>query len=673
MIKDLISNIIQNSANTKAEGLQKATANSLVTGEFNSLLKSIRQDGKPDTENIETEEKDLSKEEINSLENQYVFMDSTNEKKNVKEGISLEKGLNSVKSEDQKDQHLIKAESQDFMTGQSREPSNAAEKSTSDNQESFSTKQDLKGINKLTENVEIGSQNILNESSGNQEVNPGLEQGVGKTGNNAHLVDSDIFRNGSMLENELTPITPVVFKGENETQIEQKLSMVADENLDLIQPRIGSTSSEFEKRAQILSTEKAHNELVFNSETANEKSEFFSIKPTEKQFYTQGFRSTQIGSGSKNILSSEIVTSKQKLEPLAEHNTALDFARDTSEHAVERSQTEINGGSGSKTRTPIARLAQNSISDGFQKPEFQVKQVNTVSQNYPQIQINRNQSQIVYSDFNELKNPELIQVIQQHTPEVIKPKEAKEQRFALKMTEQAETRLKLLVDTVRPEVLKNREAPVGFITTHAPDEKIQFNNATLSLSSDQEAMLNEFMFESIQGKDQKATESNSLGYFRLSELPILNTQARRSLVSSFSRVLKQEMSSSTQRQYEQWQKHSFKLDESNNIAMTTRNIDGVLQIKLAASNPELNRLLLSMEQEIKDHIKEELNLELDLQFQNNNQETFSDSMNSNSDETKKQLNRSQLSRPEAENTQEVVKGLQPSIRNFGYNQMEWTA
>lgn len=284
---------------------------------------------------------------------------------------------------------------------------------------------------------------------------------------------------------------------------------------------------------------------------------------------------------------------------------------------------------------------------------------------------NRDQFQPeIIQNFEATKKPELLQMIQSNKSGLIKPKDAKEARFALTMTEHAETRLKLLVDSVRPEILPTREVPVGFISTHTLDESIHFNHPTLTLNSDQEALLKEFMMESVQGKDQKVVESNFLGYMRLGELPVLNASARKALVHTFTSVLQQE-ATSARAQEEQWQKHSFKLDDGHNIDMTTKNVDGVLHIKLAASNPELNRLLQNMEQELKEHLKEELDLELDLEFANGSEESSSNFEDEHDTSQSREIRNSMASISE-EATQTSAKGLQSSIRHFGYNQMEWT-
>ena len=186
-------------------------------------------------------------------------------------------------------------------------------------------------------------------------------------------------------------------------------------------------------------------------------------------------------------------------------------------------------------------------------------------------------------------------------------------------------------------------------------------------------MLKELMLESFRGENQNVKETNLLGYLRLSELPIINASARRALTSNFAKILQQDMSASLKHNSEKWQKHSFRLEDGNNINMTSKNIDGILHIKLAASNPELNRLLMSMEQEIREHLKEELSLELDLQFENREQGAFSDALGNNSDEGNKNWNRKESEITDDNSNQRTVNSLESSIRNFGYNQMEWTA
>ncbi|MBO6793865.1 MAG: hypothetical protein JJ895_08145 [Balneolaceae bacterium] len=275
--------------------------------------------------------------------------------------------------------------------------------------------------------------------------------------------------------------------------------------------------------------------------------------------------------------------------------------------------------------------------------------------------------------FNTVKSSEILQAIQQNKAVAKVSKEVKGHRFALSNSEQAETRLKLLVDSVRPELLANRELPADFNSTTTNVELSEMFTTTGALTSEQELMMKDLMVETTSGKEAKTSESINFGFMRLNELTVMNTSARRSIVSSFGKVLQESLKSDHINQSEKWQKHTFKLEAGNSIDLTTRNIDGVLHIKLAASNPELNRMLQSMEQEIKDHLKEELNLELDLQFNQSGDENDAESLQKGILSEKAKLASNQARELQKEESVKTNSGLNPSIRSFGYNQMEWTA
>src|SRR5699024_12185668 len=67
---------------------------------------------------------------------------------------------------------------------------------------------------------------------------------------------------------------------------------------------------------------------------------------------------------------------------------------------------------------------------------------------------------------------------------------------------------------------------------------------------------------------------------------------------------------------ETWQKHNFVLDDGKKIHLSTRQIEGVLQLKLGSLNSDLNRLLQQYQQQIKEHLKrsEEHTSELQSRF-----------------------------------------------------------
>ncbi len=200
-----------------------------------------------------------------------------------------------------------------------------------------------------------------------------------------------------------------------------------------------------------------------------------------------------------------------------------------------------------------------------------------------------------------------------------------------------------------------------------------FSYPTATLTAEQEALLQEYMVEEQLVIEPKVNQDSSMfGYVRLGELPIANATARRNVLTSFSEVLRQ-AKPEAQENTEVWQKHSFELEDGNNIELTTRNVDGVLQIKIAASNSELNRLLQQHLQEIKDHLENELTQELDLQFDQNQEDNLSGFFGQSPKQRDNEENtRSKRPSPDGQQiSQNHEPTLQHVIRKFGYNQMEW--
>jgi|GEM_PF-4073064 len=690
MIKDLLAHIVQNGSQASTEGAATNDSQS-NSGVFDAILSSISSEKKPG--DSEKQSLNLNADSINPEQAESTIISVNNEEAPTSEQGNLGEFVSSEESiltQPKVELNFIPAEriaGQEIQAGtgdqvpvndnagtsgvvnpqQAAEVSDATDPtkqviSVSKNEPGeqpsiITSKQEAVPVSDIqktkpietSEQIEVPKQKFQDSTLGKNEL---LGQGMLTSEQTASLTRVSQKESNTKLEGKSTPLTA------NEESIVGET------------PEMKENPGSFEKGEVPLT---ALSELKENGSNRNQYAE-------ENQ--DRGIITAKAGQTGTEEVSNKVselsktnsigTVNSQNIQP----NTDLKVTNQAGFEAT---------GYNTRTSEPVRIESPSNASRNFRFADIQpelatAKAVYPTQEKIPEIklvQVNGQADQLIpttttsANEFGNAKNPELIQVIQTHKAEVLKPKEINNQQFALSMSEQAETRLKLLVDSVRPEILPPREVPVGFISSHSMDEAFQFYNPELTLSVDQELMLKEFMTESIQGKEQKSTEQNLLGFMRLGELPVLNSTARRTLVSNFAKVLQQEVSTPVNQQ-EQWQKHSFKLDDGNNIDMTTRNIDGVLHIKLAASNPELNRLLQNMEQELKDHLKEELNLELDLQFENR-EEAFTNLMGDSSGESGSGMNNSTSDRSLEENDQDQNIGLQPSIRNFGYNQMEWTA
>lgn len=270
------------------------------------------------------------------------------------------------------------------------------------------------------------------------------------------------------------------------------------------------------------------------------------------------------------------------------------------------------------------------------------------------------------------KRPELLHLFQNIKMDEPKAKPAKEVKFE-ETKEGKEVRTELASDTERMELNLTRKEGAGFLV-HTSLEGEYFNfDPSLTLSTEQEEMLKEYMTESIEGKDEKKVDLNMLGHVRLGDLPVMNQQVRRALVSTVGKMVHQSVDAKSNTGSTSWQKHSFELEDGNSIDVTTRNVDGVLQIKLAATNPELNKLLQDASNDIRQHLEKELDMQLDLQFNGQEQQDRAEFANDAKKGTKgfNTLNNGDLR--EVTGDALINQTNTHSVRHFGYNQMEWTA
>ncbi len=201
-------------------------------------------------------------------------------------------------------------------------------------------------------------------------------------------------------------------------------------------------------------------------------------------------------------------------------------------------------------------------------------------------------------------------------------------------------------------------------------QQINAQNST-SLSKDQEAFLKEQMMEAPETKEASKNE-NSFNAVRLGEMPIANSMLRRSILPGLAATM-QKATSGSQAMTQNWQKHSFELEGGSSIELSTRNVDGVIQVKLASSSIELIRLMQQYGQEIKDHLEQECELNIDLQFEDNQEQGMS---GFSGDSSSSGVRGPQNGRGHGGNrisTQQAEQDLQQSVRKFGYNRMEWTA
>lgn len=203
---------------------------------------------------------------------------------------------------------------------------------------------------------------------------------------------------------------------------------------------------------------------------------------------------------------------------------------------------------------------------------------------------------------------------------------------------------------------------------------IQFqanNQQATEFTANQQAFFNEQILESAEGTENGSNEQAKLNMNRLAEMPINNVILKRSVLPGLTGAL-QKATSAGKDIPQSWQKHSFDLDDGNKIELSTRNVDGVIQVKIASSSIELNKLMQQYGQEIKDHLEQESDLDIDLQFDGGQEETNTGFSDSSSSQKRGGNNHFSGNGSEKILNKKAEENLQQTVRKFGYNQMEWT-
>lgn len=168
----------------------------------------------------------------------------------------------------------------------------------------------------------------------------------------------------------------------------------------------------------------------------------------------------------------------------------------------------------------------------------------------------------------------------------------------------------------------------------------------------------------IRGLNQHARAS-----MRLDQMPVANLELRRHILPSLTRGVSR-VTSGDPTQQGSWQKHQLTLDDGQKLNLMARRDGGVLQLKLQSSNPELNRLLVEHQQEIRQHLEKECGLEIDLQLdqgEDSGQSTFDDWIEQKGATSSQSSPSGSGNDPVDETTENHAR-----IRSFGYNRMEWT-
>jgi len=177
---------------------------------------------------------------------------------------------------------------------------------------------------------------------------------------------------------------------------------------------------------------------------------------------------------------------------------------------------------------------------------------------------------------------------------------------------------------------------------------------------------------STEGNEDKVSKGRVSSGFSLNQIPVTNAYLRQRIMPMLTKSIKNAAGSAGSNPGK-WEKHNFVLDDGKNIHLSVRENKGVLQVKMGSLNVDLRKLLQQNMHQIKQHLKQEFGTNIDLQFSNSggqqqSSKFFGEAAHSrNSATNSNQFSDSKMA------TEDAGRGKIKSVRNFGYNQMEWRA
>jgi len=202
-------------------------------------------------------------------------------------------------------------------------------------------------------------------------------------------------------------------------------------------------------------------------------------------------------------------------------------------------------------------------------------------------------------------------------------------------------------------------------------DSISVGNSSMNLK-EQISNWEEQVTQTIEtGNERESKPGPGTSSARLGQMPITNVSLRKKILPGLTQRI-QQAASSAKKEAGSWQKHSFTLDDGKNIQLSVRESKGVLHVKMGSMNLDLGKLLQQNLQQIREHLRQEFGTEIDLQFENQQQGEQSELSDDAESSNRKRNYRNNLASESlaAENVEEVSA---KTVRNFGYNQMEWTA
>ncbi len=227
-------------------------------------------------------------------------------------------------------------------------------------------------------------------------------------------------------------------------------------------------------------------------------------------------------------------------------------------------------------------------------------------------------------------------------------------------------------DTGRPE----QQRAVGFQPLNRVTEaEREFSPSMKSTQGELNRSSLEMMDTEMSGEREFGGSDDSEGG-EMRKLEALNTSqlrnssaVRQKLSMHIARAVRQEMVQSRGGSEAQWQHHRFVLDDGQSVNVSFRHAEGAIQLQLGSGSAEMNKLLQQHLGEIREHLQQELDVDVNLEFQDFEGKQFE------GEQSDRPGDLTRTSTPlEGESEGEPSPSSAPKqVRYMGFNTNEWTA
>lgn len=148
----------------------------------------------------------------------------------------------------------------------------------------------------------------------------------------------------------------------------------------------------------------------------------------------------------------------------------------------------------------------------------------------------------------------------------------------------------------------------------------------------------------------------------------VHSAEKNNFASKLAQVVRQEVQSQ-QSTMKGWKSHQFVFEDGSRVRLAVRQMEGSLQLQLGSMNSELNRLIQTHANEIRQHLQEQMKLNVELHFQSDDS-TGQELPGQNPEGAGSMHNRLMDSQVNHGNSIDQPDGR---TRLFGFNRNEWTA